>query len=281
MGYQPRILEKFTDLDGLTSYSFSMADFEQEMGQSFVVPHQNTIGMNYGFLFRKAPPVKQPFVIRARCSILATDPASVDTEIGNMLGTLYNAGLGYVYSIDSAGTRRRVLAMFQNYNVSWKAGDIFRKGVSLEFLALDDWRGVTATTGTATITASGQSFTINNPGDLINKLITIRLRANTAAGIINPKLANQTNGYELETARDSASVNSEIKYTLDYNMRKVEYSNDNGASYVDDFAQLVLPTTSPPLSFDINIGNNTIVYTGGASQSLDIEWSFYAPYAAG
>lgn len=282
MGYQPRILEKFTSLDGLLTYSFSMADYEQEMTQGLVIAHQPIAGASYGYLHRTAPPVKLPGTASFRASVLAASPTLVDTEVDNMGAILYRAGLGYLYSIDSAGTRRRVLAMLNSLpSVSWRAGDIFRKGISVEFATYDDWRAVTATTGTATITASGQTFSINNPGNLPSKYVTFRLRANTSAGIINPKLSNGANGYTFETARDSASANSEIKLTIAYNQRKVEYSNDNGASYIDDFTNLVQPTDHPPLSFDIEPGSQTITYTGGASQSLDIEWELYAPYSAG
>lgn len=282
MGYQPRILEKMTSIDGLLTYSFSMADFEQDFSQALAIAWQPIAGASYGYLHRTAPPVKAPGQVSFRASILGDAPTDVDTEVDNMSAKLYRIGLGYLYSIDSAGTRRRVLAMISALpSVSWRAGDIFRKGVSVSFATYDDWRAVTATTGTATITASGQTFTISNPGNLPTKYITFRLRANTAAGIINPKLSNGANGYTFETARDSASTNSEIKLTIAYNERKVEYSNDNGASYTDDFAQIVQPADHPPLSFDIEPGDQTITYTGGASQSLDIEWEFYAPYSAG
>jgi hypothetical protein len=279
MGFQPRIFEKFTDENDLNSVDFPYGDFEYDVSGSLSVPYTSVINKNYGFVYRSKPAVKQPWIARFRCSIYEDTPLLVDAAVDEFTAGVWANGLGKLYTIDSAGVRRWTWAILNSQpQISWKAGDIFRKGISVEFICFDDMLDTDLTTDSVTITASGQSFTITNGGALPRGFVIIQFKANTSAGIINPKLVNNTNGYTFETARDSASANSEIK--LDTEAQTVKYSNDNGATYADDIGNLVIPTLHPPLAFPLARGNNSMTYTGGASQSLDIVWSFYAAYPA-
>lgn len=280
MGYQPRILEKFTDMDGVSSYTFNTADFEQEMSGAFSIARQGVIGGNYGYLHRTAAPVREPASVRLRFSVVSSSPSDVDTEVDNLAGVLYRVGLGKLFTVDSAGARRWCKAILAaDPQVSWRAGDIFRKGIGLDFLRFSDWFAEAATEDTAVITSTNTTFEINNPGTLPSRFVVIRLRANTAGGFTNPKLVNETNGYEFETSRDSASSNDEVK--LDTEEPSVGYSTNDGVSYTDDFANLVLPDGHPPLAFPIEPGINTIRITNGGTPDLDVDWSLYATYPAG
>lgn len=278
-----RYLEKFEGPGTATtySYSFPLNAYEWRSDGSVVGKPQDAVGMDYGYDLRNLLPSP---IRSARETVRAinkqTTVALLDQDIDDMRYKLLLAGRGKLYSIDATATRRWCWARIDSLpEFTVRSGMLLHNMVSMRFARLSDWFSTTQQTGTdnsETVTADAQTWVVNNPGDLPAKLMQIRLRANTAAGIINPIITNQTNGYVFGTARDSADADSEIR--LDTENGAVEWSTNNGSSYSDDFANYTLPSNQAALTFRLDRGNNTIRYNGGGTPNLDVEFEYYPAF---
>lgn len=293
MSYQPRMLEKFENIAGSVTVDFPSAEFEQESESPLRVPVASLLGAHHGLDLLGGNPGLFDFGSeRLRAVVHETaGPATVDTKVDELTSEVWGIGLGKIFTIDSAGARRWAYARVRSIpRLTWRAGDIFQKGVALDFVRLSPWLGTTQITDTHTITASPTTYTVSNPGNLPATFVVIRLRANTAGGFTNPKVENTTTVqtpfgsvlYTFETARDSASSNSEVRLSTGTPVddAAAEYSNDNGGSYADDFAQIVIPTAHRVLGFALAPGNNSIRVTVGGTPNVDVEIAAWAAYAA-
>lgn len=275
----PGKIVRFESADAGIVYTFSLAQYEFEEDQFSRTPTFPAAGADGAFDGWRAgvAPVELK-TIRLRGTIVAASAAAVDTAVDEMRGEFRRIGRGKLFmAMADASERwtwaRATIMPFRRFQTN----DVQRQDFRCEFLANPDWYDDALTTDTETVTASGQTWIVNNPGNVPAKLVVLRLRANGAAGITNPKITNQTTGHILESARDSASADDEIRY--DTERGAVEYSTDDGSTYADDFGQYVLPTTQVPLTFELAPGNNTLQYTGGGTPALDVATSFYAPFA--
>jgi hypothetical protein len=99
----------------------------------------------------------------------------------------------------------------------------------------------------------------------------------TGTGFDDTKLVNQENDYEFEISRTAATGLEEMK--LDTSEPSLKYSDDDGATYADDFANYELPPVAQRvLSFRLEPGDNEIVVTDqGANPSIGIEVTALAP----
>lgn len=277
-----RYLEKFTPAVLGSPISFPRYEQEWQPSSPLRLRYTTIVGASYAYNHVPGVPLREVAEENIRFMLDAVSTqGNLEEQIDAMRSRLLLGAEGKLWMLNSDGSRRWCYAqvaalpeMIFTYR-PWQ-----KVMVQCRFFRFSDWQSENPSTGTAIITASGQTFTITNTGNIPQPFVVLRLRANTSAGIINPKLLNQTNGYILETARDSASVNSEIRYMTE--VPKVEYSNNDGSSYADDFSQMVVqasPYKYPLLAFPIEPATNTILYTGGVSQSLNIDWSLYGAFA--
>lgn len=183
MGFQPRVLEKFESSDGVTSLVFSLGEYEMESQQGYRGNYMPGVGLNYGFnALRNAAPVRDFARESLRFVIYEEDPATVDTTEDSIRSILGTVGRGKLFSIDKNDVRRWSWASPQSApSISWRAGMIFSKGISLDFMRESDWFASALTTDSRTITASPTAFTLTNPGNVAATLMTIRIRANAWA----------------------------------------------------------------------------------------------------
>lgn len=277
MADAPRFAEKFVSRDGLLSYSFPGDNLEYQAAQEYRRAEGVAVGADYAHDY--AGGLAWPRAVgeeRVRFTIWATSSADADTAFDSCASTLRRAGLGKLYIVDSAGNERWCYAKLQgrpSYTVNQDS--YFDLEVECVFARYSNWKSTTLTTGTATITTSPQSFTINNPGNARVEAIVFRLRANTATGFNNPSLTNTTTLHSFSTTRDAASANSEVK--VDCERNTVTYSNDDGSSYTDDYANFSYGATQVAfMVFDP--GDNTVQYAGDGTERLDVSWSFYAEW---
>lgn len=145
------------------------------------------------------------------------------------------------------------------------------------FDGLTDWYGKNPITnqGVTGVTTTTRDITVVNPGDLPQPLMVMRWRANTSGGIVAPSVQNLTNGYSIGSLRNSASVNSEIR--IDTNDLSMRYSNDNGSTYTNDYANRVIGNNQA-LWMVLDPGTNTLRLSSGGTPNYDFELSFYAAY---
>lgn len=292
MGYEPRRVEKWVNLAGTVTVNVPSYEVEWESAQGLRAPRAVVSGASYAYdLLGTNPALFDAGSERVRCLLYEPGgPTDVDDSLDDLMSGLWGMGLCKIYVVDSAGARRWAYGRVQSMpTITWKAGDILSKGVSIDFVRLSPWLGETAITHTETVTASPDTFTVNNPGNLPATIVEVRFRSNSAAGFTNPKIENLTAVstpfgsvlYTFETARDAASINDEVRLFTGSpeEAAAVEYSTNNGSSYADDFAQITIPTVHRVLAFALAQGDNSLKATIGGTANVDIEITAWAAYA--
>jgi len=211
-----------------------------------------------------------------RYVIVNSDLSALDTAIDTLRARLYRIGFGKLVTVGHDGSERfyygRVKTLPDIEVVATRPRIVPQV---IPFRLHPTAYGAVQTL-THTFNASGATWVVNNPGSIEATEVTVRLRSNSAAGFTNPKLINQTNGYVVQSNRDAISVNSEIK--LDPSVPAIYWSDNDGASYVDDFANYVEQPLQSLLSFVLEPGNNTIELQSAGVVSLDVVLTFNAPY---
>ena len=92
-------------------------------------------------------------------------------------------------------------------------------------------------------------------------------------GFVDPVIENLTLAQRVATTRDAVSADSELR--LQTEIFAVEFSDDDGASYNDDYDLVGLADTQAML-IELEPGNNAIRVTGCSDAVL--EWEFDPAY---
>lgn len=266
MGYQPRVLEKFESIDTLTSQLMPPAEFEWQSDQEMRAPLIQLSGTHgVADLLGTRPGVLGAGADRVRCAILETSPTAVDTALDALVSKCWSIGQGKLFTIDSANDRRWAYARLRSFpSITWRAGDIFFKGVSLDFARISPtWFGSAAISSSAAATGT---VVINNTGNapVYNAVLTL------FGTFTNPVITNTTTGYVLQTNRDGTSNDHRVKF--DSGANTVEFSSNAGGVWADDYANFVRAVGQIQL-MKLNPGNNSFTFSGVASGTL--AWSFY------
>src|SRR5690606_3825240 len=102
-----RYLEKFESVDGLTSYTFPIDDYEYEPAQAFRRAETPAVGADYAVDFLGAAPWPKAVGEEAvRFTIWGASATDADSQFDACVATLRRIGLGRLYQVDSATTRR-------------------------------------------------------------------------------------------------------------------------------------------------------------------------------
>jgi hypothetical protein len=274
-----RFLEKFVSLSGAVSYTFPLKAYEWESVESLRTAFLESVGMDFAFdALHNAPAPRNVANETVRFIIVGANASAVDTEVDAMKAKLYNIGRGKLYTIDNAGTRRwcyaRLTAM-PDVRVAVPA--LVHVPASVQFQRFSPWFAESITTvTTAIVTTNPKTFTVTNAGNVPVKVVSFRFRSNSNTGFTNPALLNSINSYSFSSTRDAASANSELK--VDTEDLSVKFSADDGMSYADDFANFTIGSNQGSF-FQLEPGDNSIVYTDGGTPDLSLEIAFYTPYA--
>lgn len=275
-----RYIEKFESVSGGLSYTFPLGKYEWESKADLTVPTMRLTGADYAhdFLAYGIAP-RQPGMETVRGLIAAATSALAEAERDNMASKLLLAGRGKLYVLNDDATRRWAwarLMVMPDLRVDQRRSLSGILPFIATFMRLSDWFSTSITTVTETVTATAETWTVNNPGNLPAKLVTVRLRSNSATGFTDPLITNERNGYIFGSSRDAASVDSELRLRTEEGT--VDFSSTDGASYSDDFNNYTIPSGHAILAFQLEPGDNTIRYTG-VTPNVDVEISFYAPWA--
>lgn len=271
-----RYPEKFTNVGGTVTYTFPLDDQEYEPGQAFRVADTAVMGADYAHdLLGGLPWLKSKGVEPVRFTVWAADEAAADTAFNGLISTLLGIGMGKLWTLGADGSRRWAyakLAARPSYRNQPLA--LANIPVELQFERYSDWRAESATTGSQALAATPVTWTITITGRRVVDAVW-RLRASSATGFTNPELANLTNGYSLASSRDAATVNSEIK--IDGGRHAVLWSDDDGATYANDYSRVTQPATAVAL-MALETGSNSMRYTDGGTPNATLEWSYYEIY---
>jgi hypothetical protein len=271
-----RYLSSFQSLDGVYSFTLPQYAYEYQPRQNLRESEVIVMGRDFALdLMSGKVLLKEVAEESASLVSLNESLTALDTAIDNMKSALYHGADGYLFTTGADGTVRRARGRLTRMPEMTLSTIPYAIPTAIHFKRYSLW-GVASAINTSTlVTANGQTWTVNNPGNTPITKMVIRLRANTSAGIVNPIITNNSapvaSPAVFASLRDSVSVNSEIK--LDTSVPSVEWSDNNGSSYVDDFANYVLPTgVQALLSFRLIPGNNTIQYNGSGTPNLQVEF---------
>jgi hypothetical protein len=268
---------KFENPYGELVYEFPRISFEHEQSQDVRNAFSPVVGADYGFDFHGELAAPKGFGQESvRFVIVGDTLAETEAALDEAKSRLYRAGRGKLYIEALDGTTRWAWARIGAMpNMRFGVANRSFVPVVVDFIRFTDWYGELIT-GSAVITSTPDTFTITNPGNAVIKALTLRLRSNSAAGFTDPLLLNQTNGYQIATTRDAASVNDEWRIDTDGEPR-VRYSTDNGATYSDDYDLVTIGPQQVSL-MQLNPGDNQFEYTDQGTPDLTLEWSFYEAY---
>lgn len=272
-----RYLEKLTSIDGASSVTLPIVDYEWESTQSLRTAFMESVGMDYAFdALRGAPALKAVATEVVRATIYGGGGADMDTILDNMRGGLLAIGRGKLYTKTQAGVRRWCYARLAGMPSIRVTGPALIVPVEIPFQRFSDWFAETPTSVITTVTTSPKSITVTNAGNIAAKFIVFRFRSSSAAGFTNPVLLNVTNGYQFSSTRDAVSVNSELK--VDTEAMSVLWSNDDGVSYANDYALFTIGVDQAAF-FQLEPGDNTLMLLNDGTPNLSFEVAFSASYA--
>jgi hypothetical protein len=211
-----RYVEKFTSLDGGTSYTFSLRDFEWEPVQSVRNAFSPGIGADFahdhlGYGAASVGVSRETI----RTKPVNTTTALMEAEIDSARGTCLRIGLGKLWLLNSDGTRRWAYARIADmpkFDIRW--GRSSRSApLIFTFERLSPWFAESATTGSATVSSAPYLLTLTNAGNAYVKTgLVITLTALSAAGLTNPGIQNLTTGQLVTTSRDSEVPHSSVRF---------------------------------------------------------------------
>lgn len=283
-----RIIDSFEASDLSIIYQVPRRQLEMDIAQQYRQALTRVIGQDGAVdMFGIQPWDKDPAQLVARWLIVGETEGWVDSEAARMKSALRQIGTGKLWTLGADGSRQWCWAKQTGRPqtpVGWDKP--FWLPVQATWQALCDPMASAQVTGSVTITGSGQTFTITNPGNAVIEGtggIVFRLRANTSGGIVTPQISSSTTGQTCGSSTGSASVNSELKW--DFEQWQFQYSNNDGSTYSTDWANTTIPVTQRkggivllPASANAPGGVNTFVYTGGGSPSLNIDYAFWPKY---
>jgi len=265
--------------DGSISVTFGTAQLEYDQSQEYRIASVPLVGADYehDFLGRYQSP-KADGVEIVRWMILGVnDDALTEDTFDDLVSKIDRIGRGKLWTIDSQSTRRWCRARATKRPVPVIGAEIVNHmPVECEFKRSSDWYGETLQTGSQLLDSTPEPFNITNPGNMRVRDAIFRLRSNSATGFTNPQFVSQGVGMQIASTRDAVSADSELR--IDAGEMRVEWSNDNGSTYTDDYDKVTVPVTQVGL-LDLEPGVNSIIYTDGGTPNATLEWEFYAAYA--
>src|SRR5690606_32858568 len=123
------------------------------------------------------------------------------------------------------------------------------------------------------IDASPENFTVVNAGTTIIRNAVIELRSLGVAGFQDLTLSSLANGDTFSSSRAAQGSNSILR--IDCGRYSVQYSNDAGATWTDDYGNFSYGNQQVDF-FRLVPGTNLLRYEQGTgTPNLDIVVSFY------
>ena len=270
-----RYAEKFENSAGSVSYTFPADNYVYRVDQPFRSSLEVISGADYAVDYAGSLPWPKAIAVeRVTGMIWGASGAGADTEFDTMCQKLINTGLGKLYVKDQAGARRwcwAKLAARPGYGTDAYA--FSNIPFELEFMRFSDWYGTTIVNFSQAIAASPTTVTLSNAGNAPVRNIEFRIRSSGVGGFASPLLTNDDNGYAVGSLRTALSADDEIR--IDTARKAIEYSQDNGTSYVSDFSQFVMGGLQVGW-FVIDAGGNDVIVTGMTSGVF--EANYYPAY---
>lgn len=270
----------FESDDGAIAVQFGTAQLEYDQSQDYRVASAPLVGADYqhDFLGVYQSPKENGVEVVRWMIIGVKHDDYIEDAFDELASKIDRIGRGKLWTIGTRSDRRWCSARPVRRPVPIIGAEtVNHMPVECEFARFSDWYGETLQTGSTVISSTPHAFEITNPGNARVRNAIFRLRSSGATGFTNPSLVSSTAGLQLVSSRDAQSVDSELR--IDCGQMRVEYSNDNGSTYVDDYDKVTIPATQVVL-MDIEPGLNSFTYSqDSGTPNATLEWSFYAAYS--
>lgn len=271
---QLRYAFKFTGEGG--EVVFPLAQFEYEPAQDFRSADMPLVGADYAFDFAGVHPWAKAVGVESVRFLLAGSPAqALQDQYDSMLTILMNAGMGQLWTTDPGGDERWADAKLASRPTITSVTNRWGYSpVSCRFRRYSDWQGPIVT-GSQVVNTTPQLVALPNDGTARQRRFTFRLRSNSATGFNRPQMEHMGNGLVLGSTRVASTALQEIK--IDGERSLVDWSTDDGLTYVSDWASVVLG----PKQVDfmrLEPGVNTLRFTNTGTPNFTFEWSYCPAY---
>lgn len=269
-----RYAEKFEGLTGTPSYTFPTEMMEYDPQQSYRQVFHQPVGASYSYDptgTKKWP--SEMGVETVRFKLYATTPDLISAAFDTMLTTLRGVGLGKLFTTNGAGERRWCYAKLAGRPE-------FPTGVKLPrfpqvictFIRMSDWFG-TVVTGTHVITTSQfVNFVVGGNAPTSNWVLRLRSNGNPgwAAGLIL-----SVGSTVFTTSRAATNANHELK--IDNERQQVLWSTNDGSSYTDDYANVILDAAQIDF-LEFGPGNNSTLVSVSGGTNFNLDYSIYPAF---
>jgi len=180
----PRYAEKFESYDGTISYTWPTRRYQLEIRRPLRSAYSEIIGAHgvYDHL-GLSPRVAGKGSAIVRCIVLKDTAAEVDTEMDALLSNIWRGGNGWLYALGADGSRRRIrAAAMEMPPLTVETGMRRHQPVVAAFDIFWPWQGTSLLPASAQqVTNNGQTWVVNNPGNIPAQLLRLRFRSNLPA----------------------------------------------------------------------------------------------------
>lgn len=268
-----RHITHFRSRDLSYIYEFPLLGGEYEEVSELETPIMNAVGMSGAVdLLGYSRAIKRPRIIAVRGILSGEDTDEIDNSIESMLSTLEMIGRGTLLTSKGHWTPARFITEPENVYLE---GQHLYMPYTAMFRADEDWYGETQETVTHTITATPQTFVVNNPGTIPALLMEIEFRGTASGAVTSISLINLNNGYQIGTLRDLNGTAQRV--LIKTSVPSMEYSADSGGTWAADWANRVIGSLQTQFMI-LQPGDNTIQVTTTGVATGTVIFRFYPPY---
>lgn len=276
VGQSIRYAEKFIGRTGVV-YTFPLDEYEYKASQAYRSLAVQVVGADYTWDVAGSNPWPMGEGVEEIHFIIVADTyISAEQQYNSLTSSLRLGGLGQLWVLNADGTRRWAYAKLTgrpDFDVSTTRLGVIP--VALKFTRFSDWFGETLIINQVTLSQVTQNFVINNPGDQYVRAMVLLWTSLSSTGFSHPSLANISLGMNVATSRAAATVNSRLRIRPE--LDSIQYSNDAGVSYANDYSLATLPAGQVPM-MTLQPGDNAMVHTNTGTPNATLSWSFYPAY---
>lgn len=261
-----RFAQRFETADGTRSFTWPTNHLEHETEQPLATSYAALTGSNYSFdQIGSDATVKDDASERVRFLLVGL-PSEQEIMI-DRVKEMRSFGRGKLWSKGEGGIMRWAWARMDPmppFKISWD--QISAIPVSISFTRNSDWfeESLTVLADTA-IAADPQVVAFNSPGntDVYDAVVILK------GPFTNPNITNPRNGMQMGSTTDAAVATTWLRF--DAGRMTVGKSTDSGATWADDTANRVLPSTQHRMMV-LKSGLNNLSVAGANGGSIYAEW---------
>lgn len=229
-----RWLSHFENATGTVSVIFPTHRYEWEPSQPLLQSSMQPTGANYSYdQMEGGAAIKGNGMERVRFLDVG-DAEDLDDDFDRFKGMMA-WGRGKAWTTGASGNRWAWARLSEMPSLSFTVDNVRHVPVLLLFERFSDWYDAEpiGEAGEFTLDADPDTISVTNPGnaDVYNSIVTVK---GPFEGLV---ITNSTTGYVIESSRVATLSSEWLRF--DAGRNTVEFSDDSGATWVDDSANVV------------------------------------------